>query len=307
MMKNNLLLSFLILGCLSCSSPEKEQEEQQASTDSVSLTGSWKLTSYFDNEDSTWKEYPDHIIYEKHITPTHFTWVQFDTEANQLLGAGGGTYTASNGSYTENIQFFFPPGSNELGQSIPFTVGMEDGKWHHKGYSKIMEFDPEKGEMVAVDSSKIEEYWVKTDEDPSQNGQLTGTWQLLSYKNDQDSIWSEYPGFIKYEKHITPSHFTWIKYNSDGDELMAIGGGTYEVTDSNYVEKVDFHYPEDSEILGQTIQFKRDMEEEEWHHTGFYQESEDSVKIEEIWIRYNNNKVEDQTSMLKKENGNNSK
>lgn len=290
-----ILIPLILIWALSCNPPAEEQDTAQSSSDSINLEGSWKLTSYFDSQDSSWKEYPDHIIYEKHITPTHFTWIKFNTKANKLEGAGGGTYTFNGNTYTEDIHFFFPPGSNELGQAIPFTVKMEDGKWHHTGYSKIMEFDPEKGEMVAVDSSKIDEYWVKTDADKAENEMLTGTWELASYKNDGDSIWIEYPKFVKYEKHITPTHFTWIKYNGEGDEVMALGGGTYDTKENKYIEHVKFYYPSDHDVLGQTIPFNVKMEDGKWEHTGYYdekdnqqEETDDSVKIEEIWVRYGN-------------------
>ena len=83
----------------------------------------------------------------------------FNTQTNKLEGMGGGTYHIdSQGRYVENLSFFYPSGSSELGQSIPFTVEFSGKNWKHTGFAKVMEMTND-GKTTVVDSAKIEEIW----------------------------------------------------------------------------------------------------------------------------------------------------
>ncbi len=268
---------------MSCESPDSQPEEPTAFS---SLEGSWRLVNYRTEDDTTWKQHPDHVIYEKHITPTHFYWIRYDTQNDSLVGAGGGTYQFDSASqkYTEDIEFFMPTGSTILGQTIPFDVTYEDGQWHHKGFSKDYEFDPDLGENVVSDSSLIDEIWERTGQ-PVEDSTLVGTWILRSQLLPNDSIMTEYPDFMRYLKLITPSHFAWVQYNASADELMGAGGGTYQFDgEGNYIEHLKFFYPLGDNVVGQSIEFTADFEEDgSWHHQGEFQ---DSSRIDEYWERY---------------------
>lgn len=277
----DLVPALLFLVVVSCQPVEQPVE---APTTFSSLEGTWQLVLQMD-DDSAWKDPNPTIIYEKYLTPTHFIWINYDTENDSLLGTGGGTYVFDSvtQTYTEDIKFFLPAGSNELGQAIPFSVGYEDGQWHHKGYAMEYEFDPETGDNMLVDSALINEKWVRTSA-PSSDSSLIGTWQLLSQKQFGDSLFIEYPEFIKYQKLITPTHFAWVNYNADGDEVTAAGGGTYVATEDGYQEKVVYIYPSGSFVQGQTIDFTKTMDDQGiWHMEGYL---EDSTKIDEFWERY---------------------
>ncbi len=294
-----LLIATLSLFFIRCNH-EKAKEEVHLSKDA--LEGTWKLSSYIDpdSKDTTWKEYPSNIIYEKFITPTHFTWVRYDKDKDVMQGTGGGTYVFNDTSYTEDILFFYPPGSNILGQAIPFSVEMEDGKWHHTGYAKVLEFNPEVGEVQVTDSSKIEEIWTKIDgkaDSTNSDIDLVGSWELVSYMNQNESLWSDYPDFVGYIKHITPTHFVWVKYNADGDEVMSEGGGTYSLEGNTYTENIEFMYPSGSKQVGTSLPFTVEMKDGKWYHTGYVKKIEtdpatgkstvtDSTLIREIWKKY---------------------
>jgi hypothetical protein len=47
---------------------------------------------------------------------------------------GGGTYTAKDGKYIENITFFSRDDSR-VGASLDFNYEVIDGEWHHSGLS----------------------------------------------------------------------------------------------------------------------------------------------------------------------------
>lgn len=70
----------------------------------------------------------------KILTPTRFQWIAYNTETKQFMGTGGGSYTAENGKYVENIEFFSRDNSR-VGASLGFDFEVIDGDWHHSGMS----------------------------------------------------------------------------------------------------------------------------------------------------------------------------
>ena len=273
-----------------CGSDTSSSDE---STTIESLEGSWRRVSVKNQETGEWVSVPSNVIYEKYISPTHFCWVNYNTDQDTLLGTGGGTYVydTESSTYTEDIGFFLPAGSQLLGQTIPFDVSFEDGKWHHTGFAKVFEFDPETGENVVTDSSKIEEIWERTEAPTSQDG-LIGTWELESYRGSGDSIRSDYPEFVSYVKLITPTHFVWVHYLSEQDQVLAQGGGTYVYDGGTYTETLNFVYPSGSGQIGTVLPFNCKIEGDTWYHTGHIiikgeddsgAATVDSVAIDEIW------------------------
>lgn len=262
-LKPQYLLIFLVLLILwSCEKKEK---------DLTSLEGSWNLVEYIPgtNTETEWTQYGDSILYQKHLSPDHFVWFKYDQNNSQLMGMGGGTYVIKDGKYVENIQFFFPPGSSELGQSIPFDFELKGKTWYHKGYAKAMEVNMESGKLEVIDSNKIEERWVKTSAKPNENEALVGTWDLISYRDSLDTKYTEYPDFVGYMKLLTPTHFTWIYYDIDGDEIFAAGSGAYTYNESTYKETISMIYPDNTGQLGETIRFSAKIDHNNWKHLGY--------------------------------------
>ena len=286
------ILPFLIPVLFLCFCTSQTESDEGASVES--LEGTWRRLSVKNQQTGEWVEADPNFIYEKYISPTHFCWVNYDIRRDSLLGTGGGSYVFDQNAstYTEDIKFFLPAGSQLLGQAIPFDVRFEDGKWYHTGFAKVFEFDPETGENVVTDSAKIEEIWELTDAPSSQNG-LVGTWQLESYRGQGDSIRSDYPEFVSYLKLITPTHFVWVHYLSEQDQVLAEGGGTYVYDGNTYTETLNFVYPSGSGQVGTVLPFNCDIDGDTWHHTGFiiiHGEDEesgearvDTVMIDEIW------------------------
>jgi hypothetical protein len=249
------------------------------------VLGSWALMKYIDHENNglEWQEYDSNIVYQKHITDSHFTWVKYDKSNDQLLGLGGGTYTIDNkGRYIENIQFFYPPGSSELGQSIPFEMYVNNDTWLHTGYAKNMDFAND-GRMIVVDSTKIEEEWKKIKR-MSNNESLIGTWDLISYREEENGELIEYPEFIAYMKLITPTHFLWIKYDNEGDQIYEAGAGPYVYDGKQYIETLQVTYPKGSSINGQKIVFEPDVNTNKWIHKKVMNlDNSEVLFIDEVW------------------------
>ncbi len=61
-----------------------------------------------------------------------FQWIAFNSETKGFMGTGGGTYTATDGEYVENIEFFSRD-DKRVGASLNFTYELINGEWHHTG------------------------------------------------------------------------------------------------------------------------------------------------------------------------------
>lgn len=284
------LLPLLILIFVAC---EQAQPPVNVETE---IQGTWELEQYVNhtNSKTDFESYGDSIVYQKHITKQHFTWFKYDRKNEQLLGMGGGSYRILNNRYVENIEFFYPPGSNELGQAIPFTFSFKKGKWYHTGYAKEIETDIETGKLTTVDSSKIEEIWVRTSIKPHVDHVLMGSWDLNQKRDSLTGYYFEYPEFIGYMKLITPTHFIWINYDAHGDEIYGAGSGPYIFSDGQYTEDIQMIFPKNTGQLDEKVTFKTNPYENQWKHFGYVplvridtltgQIIKDSILIDEIWI-----------------------
>lgn len=101
---------------------------------SLQLSGLWKITARRQGD----KIVPIHQSGTrktiKILSSTRFQWAAIDPGTRQFMGTGGGTYTFENGKYTENIEFFSRD-STRVGQSLIFDGKLENGEWHHSGFS----------------------------------------------------------------------------------------------------------------------------------------------------------------------------
>ncbi|GAA0877758.1 hypothetical protein GCM10009119_07260 [Algoriphagus jejuensis] len=97
------------------------------------LTGNWVITGRKrDGEIS--RSTPGARRTIKILSGGRFQWIAFNSETKEFSGTGGGTYTAVNGKYTENITFFSRDNSR-VGASLGFDFEVIDGEWHHSGLS----------------------------------------------------------------------------------------------------------------------------------------------------------------------------
>jgi hypothetical protein len=70
----------------------------------------------------------------KILSKTRFQWIAYNTETGKFSGSGGGTYTAEDGKYVENIEFFSRD-SSRVGASLSFDYEIMENEWHHSGLS----------------------------------------------------------------------------------------------------------------------------------------------------------------------------
>ena len=149
---------------------------------------------------------------------------------------------------------------------------------------------PETKEDAATDVAEIVEVVDKPD------NSILGTWEMVSYKYGTDTFLSDVPEFIKYRKHITDSHFSWVSFGEGGDNIHGTGGGTYKLKDGKYVEKIEFFMPPGSNLTGTSVAFDYSLDNDQWSISGYVKEvnlnpttgefaAVDSTWLEEVWKR----------------------
>ncbi len=99
------------------------------------LTGAWRFAARVDEEGNAGerrKPGPRQTL--KILSGDRFQWAAFNYETKEFSGTGGGTYTASEGKYTESIEFFSRD-DQRVGQSLQFQFEREGNDWFHQGKS----------------------------------------------------------------------------------------------------------------------------------------------------------------------------
>lgn len=106
---------------------------QRISDKKDDLTNNWVITGRErDNEMATMT--PGNRRTVKILGGGRFQWIAFNSASKEFSGTGGGTYSAEDGKYTENIEFFSRD-NRRVGAILEFDYEVKDGKWHHKGES----------------------------------------------------------------------------------------------------------------------------------------------------------------------------
>lgn len=98
------------------------------------LTGAWLMAGRKSDGEISRRDTNRSRKTMKILTGTRFQWIAYDTESKRFSGTGGGTYTAKDGKYVENIEFFSRDNSR-VGASLEFNYELVDGEWHHSGKS----------------------------------------------------------------------------------------------------------------------------------------------------------------------------
>ena len=100
----------------------------------IDLNGKWLMAGRITNEGEKRRDISKPRKTMKFLKNGNFQWIAFNTETFQFFGSGGGTYSAKNGIYTENIQFF-SRNNNSVGKILPFNYSLKGDDWHHSGKS----------------------------------------------------------------------------------------------------------------------------------------------------------------------------
>ena len=100
----------------------------------IDLNGKWLMAGRITDKGEKRRDISQPRKTMKFLKNRNFQWIAFNTETFQFFGSGGGTYSAKNGIYTENIQFF-SRNNNSVGKILPFNYSLKGVDWHHSGKS----------------------------------------------------------------------------------------------------------------------------------------------------------------------------
>lgn len=106
---------------------------ERISAKSDELTGNWVITGRKRNGEMNTMTPGDRRTI-KILSGGRFQWIAFNSATKEFSGTGGGIYSAKNGKYIENIEFFSRDDSR-VGASLEFKYEVKDGDWHHRGTS----------------------------------------------------------------------------------------------------------------------------------------------------------------------------
>jgi len=159
-MKISLLIPLILLMTLGGFKKIQVGDDHPQINGPSELQGSWHLVSFKYGEDKEYSQVPEFVKYVKHITKRHFSWASYN-EDGDVVGAGGGTYRIEDNQYFEVIDFFHPPGTNLAGTSVTYDFTVDGNKWTISGYIKAVNLDPNSAEWKQIDSTKLEEVWMR--------------------------------------------------------------------------------------------------------------------------------------------------
>ena len=80
-------------------------------------------------------------------------------------------------------------------------------------------------------------------------------------------------------KILGQGSFQWIAYNTESFEFFGTGGGSFTSKDGTYIENIEFFSRDDSRV-GAQLDFKYELKDADWHHTGKNSRGE---PMYEIW------------------------
>lgn len=118
------------------------------------------------------------------------------------------------------------------------------------------------------------------DKTKTQN-KLIGTWKMVSAKYGGGE--SDLPKRMTSLKHVTPTHFMWVRINPETAVATGGAGGTYSLKDGKYTETVTYGFGQGFvAVRDKSHSFTYKIKGNRWEHVGSLASG---LKIEEIWER----------------------
>ena len=99
---------------------------------SLDLDGKWLMAGRMTDNGERRRDISKPRKTMKFLKGGYFQWIAFNTETFQFFGSGGGFYSAEDGIYTENIEFF-SRNNKSVGRVLPFQYSLKENDWHHEG------------------------------------------------------------------------------------------------------------------------------------------------------------------------------
>jgi hypothetical protein len=97
------------------------------------LQGAWIITGNFRNDSAIKRSnpfFPRRTM--KILSGKYFHWIAYNVTTKSFMNAGGGSYTTTDGKYTETIEFFTKT-AESVGKKLVFDYSIVNGDWRHRG------------------------------------------------------------------------------------------------------------------------------------------------------------------------------
>ena len=151
-MKNTIVLLFFSAFLVSCTETAQDAPKEQSR---LPINGTWKLISgtTIEKNDTVITDYTKNKSFIKIINDTHFAFLQHDLDkgkdsAAAVFAAGGGSYSLTDSSYTEHLEYC--SAREWEGNDFTFTITIANDTLIQRGIEKV--------ESVGIDRLNIEKY-----------------------------------------------------------------------------------------------------------------------------------------------------
>ena len=116
---------------------------------------------------------------------------------------------------------------------------------------------------------------------PHEEQALDGAWLFATRGPDEGQERRGEESSRKTLKFLKDGTFQWIAYDTDSFRFSGTGGGSYTANNGIYTEQIEY-FSRDNSRVGATLEFKYDVNGNDWHHTGTNSKGE---PLYEIWAR----------------------
>lgn len=228
------------------------------------------------------------------VTLILFAFTSLSINAQSALGAWVHSFTGADGSKLSSVLIFAD------GYQVITTYNAETGAFIHSNggtwelngttMTETVEFDTDNSDLVGETVSFEIELTNNTLQivgdsrqfkrvDDGTPGKLQGAWLMSGRKHDGATQLRDTNTPRKTMKILSGTRFQWIAYNTATKQFMGTGGGTYTTVNGNYTENIEF-FSRDVSRVGKRLEFKYELLEGNWHHSGLSSKGE---PIYEIW------------------------
>jgi len=112
---------------------EQEVWKKFDEANTLEMVFCWSIYKKRDEGNANWRTIPYAPRKTlKMITNTRYQVLALNSETGQFVGSSGGTWSGTDDTYTEHIEFFSKDRSN-VGRSLQFKRTFQDGLWLHTG------------------------------------------------------------------------------------------------------------------------------------------------------------------------------
>lgn len=219
----------------------------------AALVGAWRLVSSTDPG----RQVPNSV---KIVAENSYTFADYDLNQKQFIAAGGGTFSVSDGRYTENVEYDTRD-STRVGSSLAHSFDLS---------GNTLRLTTQQG------GRQVEESWERIDAGDSP---LAGAWRIRERETQPGQMSVMQRGPRKTIKWLSGTRFQWAAINTETKQFFGTGGGTYTLQDGKYTEHIEF-FSRDNSRVGASLTFDYEVKDGDWHHRG---KSSTGNPIYEVW------------------------